>query len=316
MSTPDQPRAYLLTMPDDKRRFRIVLLPTGGTSIERDAGPDAMGEPSWVYHDPHQLDHSGLEHTAYEWARAVAEAVERGACVERAELDGTIIAPEDVSRLALGDADPPRRPKCVADLRRWGEWWLWEGARARVEVSSTLHVEFIEPDHWDQVDRLADKWGGPCDEGPIGEVVQADSDLRTLALECSADECYRDRHGGPPFCEGVCREAHPDVTPEEIARIRAEDASERSSRDYYFGCIDRGHYLWRLNDFGHLEMVTKHASGCPWEKLDGHLAPQHDEQSRFSVHRSGEWTAIACWSARSTMLPRARSSSWVEASTF
>jgi hypothetical protein len=50
------------------------------------------------------------------------------------------------------------------------------------------------------------------------------TNLRTIHHDCLADECYRAKHAGPPFCEGVCRLANPDVTPDQIAAVQAEDA--------------------------------------------------------------------------------------------
>lgn len=177
MSTPDQSRAYLLTLPGDKRRFRIVLLPSGGTSIERDAGPDAMGEPSWVYHDPHQLDHSGLEHTAYEWARAVAEAVERGASVERADQS----------------SPGPIAVEIGADR------WLTIVGHADGFWISDAGLQFVRGD-------------------PESAPVEPDGQGRLTRGQLAQLE----RHFAGV---GVCLEAHPDVTPEEIARIQAEDGA-------------------------------------------------------------------------------------------
>jgi hypothetical protein len=50
------------------------------------------------------------------------------------------------------------------------------------------------------------------------------TNLRTIHHDCIADECHQAKHAGPPFCEGVCRLAHPDVTPDQIAAVQAEDA--------------------------------------------------------------------------------------------
>lgn len=80
---PEAKRAYMLELPNDTRRFRLVLNEGGVTSLERDAGPDAMGAPSWIHHHPEKPDRLGVpEHSTYQWIRAVAEAFERTSAEE------------------------------------------------------------------------------------------------------------------------------------------------------------------------------------------------------------------------------------------
>ncbi|MEJ2436155.1 MAG: hypothetical protein P8Y53_24570, partial [Pseudolabrys sp.] len=50
------------------------------------------------------------------------------------------------------------------------------------------------------------------------------TDLSTIHHDCLDDECHQAKHAGPPFCEGVCLHAHPDVTTDQLARVQAEDA--------------------------------------------------------------------------------------------